>query len=148
MRIFVLLSLDYSENIVINFWLDKVIYFYLIFVSCLKIFNLVKNSDLLLVWKSKWWTIYLLDYVIVISFNKFYISCHILYHENIIYYMLYIYVICFWQIINNSTILFTVVMARPWTRPAASAPLCRRPTPSVSRCAWAPGLCGKKIDLL
>lgn len=35
-----------------------------------------------------------------------------------------------------------MVTARPWTRPAASAPLCRRPTPSVSRSAWAPGLCG------
>lgn len=33
-------------------------------------------------------------------------------------------------------------MAHRWALPAASARLCRLPTPSVFRCAWAPGLCG------
>lgn len=36
----------------------------------------------------------------------------------------------------------TLEMARRWAPPGASAQPCRLRTPSASRCAWAPGLCG------
>lgn len=42
----------------------------------------------------------------------------------------------------NRSRRFIPVTGRLWALPAASAQLCRLRTPSVSRCAWAPGLCG------